>query len=64
MKDKDTARYEGELKDLLTKGYFMMADGTKSSDHQAKKKVKRAKRGDRTSGEPEEEKNAGETASG
>lgn len=42
LADADRLRYESDLKELLTKGFFIMPDGSKSSDHQAKKKVKRA----------------------
>jgi len=37
----DKKRYETQLNDLLTKGYFIMEDGSKSTDHQAKKRIKR-----------------------
>jgi len=43
MAEDDKDRYQRELKDLITQGYFIMADGSKSSDHQAKvKKSKKA----------------------
>ena len=38
MASNDKDRYQKELKDLITQGYFIMADGSKSSDHQAKAK--------------------------
>lgn len=41
--DKDVKRYEQQLDDLNKKGFFMMPDGTKSSDHTAKIKKKRSK---------------------
>ena len=37
-------RYEKQLNDLKTKGYFIMDDGTKSSDHEVVAKKKRAPR--------------------
>ena len=33
MSAKDRERYDKQLNDLLTLGYFDMADGSKSSDH-------------------------------
>ena len=36
-------RYAKQLKELKDKGYFMMADGTKSSDHEDPAKKKKAK---------------------
>ena len=33
--EDDKKRYEAQLKDLEKKGYFIMSDGTKSSDHEA-----------------------------
>lgn len=41
--DKDVVRYKQQIEDLDKNGFFMMDDGTKSSDHQAKLK-KRAKK--------------------
>ena len=38
---KDKLRYEEQVQDLLTKGYFIMQDGSKSSEHQKKIKKKR-----------------------
>lgn len=43
--DKDVLRYKGQAEDLDKKGYFIMDDGTKSSEHTAKLK-KRAKKSD------------------
>ena len=41
--EDDIKRYDKQVKELETKGFFMMADGTKSSDHELKKKkVKRS----------------------
>ena len=34
-------RYEKQKKELKDKGYFIMADGTKSTDHQVPDKKKR-----------------------
>ena len=31
--EKDKQRYQNELNHLMTHGYFMMEDGTKSSDY-------------------------------
>lgn len=42
MASNDKDRYQKELKDLITQGYFIMADGSKSSEHQAK--VKKSKK--------------------
>ena len=44
LQEDDTARYKGQIEMLDKKGYFMMADGTKSSDHKAKKAKKRSKK--------------------
>jgi len=41
MSLKDRERYDKQLNDLLTLGYFTMADGSKSSDHVRKVKQKR-----------------------
>lgn len=38
LAEKDKLRWECERNDLLTKGFFMMADGSKSSDHVNKKR--------------------------
>ena len=38
---KDKHRYEQQVQDLLTKGFFIMQDGSKSSEHQKKIKKKR-----------------------
>lgn len=35
-------RYEKQKKELQDKGYFIMADGTKSTDHEVPAKKKRA----------------------
>ncbi|CDW84813.1 UNKNOWN [Stylonychia lemnae] len=40
-------RYEKQLKELQTKGYFIMADGTKSSDHAVVGKKKRGQRSEK-----------------
>ena len=37
---KDRTRYEFQLKQLKDQGYFIMDDGTKSSEKVSKKKVK------------------------
>ena len=44
---KDTERYKKQLEDLDKNGYFMMDDGTKSSDHKSSLKKKRAKKSDK-----------------
>ena len=41
MAEKDKQRYEQQIKDLLTNGYFIMNDGSKSCEHQRKIKKKR-----------------------
>jgi len=38
---EDVKRQERQLKELKDKGYFIMADGTKSSDHEPKKRRQR-----------------------
>ena len=43
--DNDVVRYKQQIEDLDKKGFFIMDDGSKSSDHQAKLK-KRSKKGD------------------
>ena len=45
-----SSRYEKQLKDLKDKGYFMMSDGTKSTDHEVPNKKKRAKSTDKKRG--------------
>ena len=40
---KDVIRYENQKKELKEKGYFMLEDGTKSSDHQVQGKKKATK---------------------
>eukprot|EP00347_Sterkiella_histriomuscorum_P007433 403348940 len=50
MHEKDQERYEKQLKDLKDKGYFMMSDGTKSTDHEVPNKKKRAKSTDKKRG--------------
>lgn len=44
--DLDAQRYKKECNDLDKNGFFMMSDGTKSSEHKSKLK-KRAKKGDK-----------------
>ena len=48
--EKDVLRYQEQVTSLDKNGYFIMADGSKSSEHQAKLK-KRAKKGDPAAGE-------------
>ena len=43
LHEEDKKRYEKQLEELNNNGYFMMEDGTKSSDHQRKIKNKRNK---------------------
>lgn len=43
MHEEDVKRYEKQLKELKDKGYFIMADGTKSSDHVVASKKRKAK---------------------
>jgi len=45
MVEKDKIRYGQQLQDLLTQGYFIMPDGSKSNEH--KKKIKQKKGGER-----------------
>jgi hypothetical protein len=42
-------RHDKQLKELSDKGYFIMADGTKSSDHQVSGKKKKAQRSEKES---------------
>lgn len=49
--DEDVVRYKQQIEDLDKKGFFMMSDGTKSSDHQAKLK-KRSKKSEASDGKP------------
>ena len=44
---KDTERYNQQLVNLDKFGYFIMDDGTKSSDHKSNLKKKRAKKSDK-----------------
>ena len=45
---KDAERYNQQLQDLDKNGFFLMDDGTKSSDHKSNLKKKRgAKKGDK-----------------
>ena len=53
MHDRDVTRYQGQMAALDTKGFFIMADGSKSSDHKSTKTKKRAKK---TEGKPEKAK--------
>lgn len=46
MSEKDRERYDAQIKELLTKGYFVNEQGVKSSD--LKKKVKRSKKAEKT----------------
>lgn len=46
--DADVKRYEGQVKQLKEKGYFIMADGTKSTDHQGTVNRKRKTAGNLT----------------
>jgi len=41
LHDKDVKRYEKQLEELKDKGYFIMADGTKSSEVEVKKRKSR-----------------------
>ena len=41
LHDKDVKRYDKQMLELHKKGFFIMDDGSKSSDHQAKIKKKR-----------------------
>ena len=41
LADDDKARYERELNELYTKGYFMMEDGSKSNEYEVVPKKKR-----------------------
>ena len=42
---EDKKRYETQLNDLLTHGYFIMSDGSKSCGHERRIKRKRGHRG-------------------
>ncbi len=44
MHDKDTKRYQAQMEHLDKNGYFMMADGSKSSDYKEPKSKKRAQK--------------------
>lgn len=47
MHDNDGKRYKQQMNDLDVKGFFILADGSKSSDHKAAPKAKkRAKKGE------------------
>lgn len=43
LHDKDVVRYENQKKELKDKGFFILEDGTKSSDHQVQGKKKATK---------------------
>lgn len=47
--DKDVVRYKQQIEDLDKKGFFVMDDGSKSSDHVAKQK-KRPKKSEASDG--------------
>lgn len=51
---EDEKRYQKQLEELNKKGYFMMEDGTKSSEHKAKKK--RSKKDSKAMTDDEDEK--------
>lgn len=40
---KDRVRYINQMEDLLTKGYFIMPDGSKSSEHHRADKPERVR---------------------
>lgn len=44
MNSKDQVRYDKQLAELSKKGYFMMEDGSKSSEHTKVQKQKRTKK--------------------
>ena len=47
MHEKDIKRYDEQMSQLDTNGFFMMPDGTKSSEHKNPKAAKkRAKKGE------------------
>jgi hypothetical protein len=43
LHDKDVKRHEKQVKELKEKGYFILDDGTKSTDHQVSGKKKASK---------------------
>ena len=54
MHDKDVKRQEDQLAELSKNGFFMLEDGTKSSDHVAKIKKKKVKKNDNTESEDQD----------
>lgn len=43
MQTAEKARYDTQMKEMETKGYFTLPDGSKSSDHKKKVPIKRQK---------------------
>ena len=56
MHEKDALRYKEQMTSLDTNGYFIMKDGTKSSDHKDPKSKKRAKKSDDKGGKAKKQK--------
>lgn len=56
MNELDQVRYKKQLDELNDKGYFIMADGTKSSEMEIKKK--KAKRSGKTNEKTQKKKRA------
>lgn len=56
MHKKDIDRYNEQMKKLDTDGFFMMPDGSKSSDHKNPKSKKRAKKGEDKPGKAKSQK--------
>ena len=46
MNGKDITRYQAQMDALDKNGFFMMPDGSKSSEHKNPKSKKRAKKGE------------------
>ena len=55
LHDKDVKRSDKQLEDLMKNGFFMMEDGSKSSDHSAKIKKKKRSKSANTESEHEDE---------
>ena len=54
MHEEDVQREKDQYEELIKKGYFTMADGSKSSEHLPKEKKKRAKKSKKAESESED----------
>ncbi len=55
LHDQDVQRYEKQMKEMNDNGFFVLEDGSKSSEHTAKTKQRRKKKVESESEEESEE---------